>query len=276
MKLATMIPRRLALAGLTAAIGSRPARATLPTIGGTGSGLGILRLLAEQHARQGGGVATVLPSLGSRGGLLALEAGRLDLAVVTAPVPPEMRARGFVSRKLATTPVALVAHPGVASQAVTSAEAGRMLGGRVVAWPDGTPLRPILRERSETEWVALRAALPGGAEHLDAARRPGSYVALNAQDNLAAVRTLEGAIGVATLGQIVAEEATVSILEVDGVRPTIETLAAGAWRAAIDLHLAWRSPAEGFVAAFLARLDASHAAALLIRNAYLPRENPGT
>lgn len=276
MKLATMISRRIALAGLTAALLPAHARAGSLTIGGTGSGLGILRLLAEQHARPGGGAPTILPSLGSRGGLLALAAGRIDLAIVTHPVGQDLRALGFVSRRLATTAVALVAHPGVALRAIAGAEAGRMLGGRIAAWPDRTPLRPILRERNESEWVALRNAMPGIAADLEAPRRPGSYIALNAQDNLTAIQALDGAIGVATLGQIAAEDATVAILSVDGVRPAPETAAAGAWRATIDLHLAWRAPAEGPVADFLATLEAPHVAGLLARNAYRLMETPGT
>ncbi len=276
MKLATMILRRTALAGLAAALLPARAQAGLPTIGGSGSGLRILRLLAKQQASHGGSGANILPSLGSRGGLLALAAGRLDLAILTGPVAGDLRALGFVSRKLATTAVALVAHPGVSSLAVTAAEAGRMLAGRAATWPDRTPLRPVLRERSESEWLALRQALPGMAADLDAPRRPGAYVTLNAQDNLAAIQTLEGAIGVATLGQIAAEEATVAILAVDGVRPAPEALARGTWRAAIELHLAWRAPAEGPLADLLAHLDSPEAAALLARNAYLPRETPRT
>lgn len=241
MKLVTMTSRRTTLAGLTAAFVPSQARSAAPIIGGSGSGLGLLRLLAVQHAREGGSDATVLPSLGSRGGLHARAAGRLDLAVVTSTVWPDLRALGFVSRKLAATAVAVVAHPAVPVRAVTAPEAGRMLAGHVATWPDRAPLRPILRERGESEWVALR-----------------------------------GAIGVSTLGQIAAEEASVAILAVDGVRPEIGALSGGSWRAAIELRLARRAPAEGGVADFLAHLDAPQAAALLTSNGYLPRERPGT
>lgn len=249
------------------------ARAATPSGGGTGSGLGVLSLLADDHARAGGARFDVLPSLGSAGGLAALSAGRLDLAVTTHPPPAGMLAAGYRTRPLARTPVAIAVHPSVSVAALTVDAAGRLLAGTDRAWPGGTAVRLILRERTEREWVALREGLPRIAPLLGAARAVGGLLALSAQENLSVIAAIAGAIGVTTLGQVATDNAAVVIPSLDGVTPSPDALAAGAWRPVLSLHLTWRDPAPAPIAAFLSHLDGPSATGLLLRNAYLPLEH---
>ena len=58
------------------------ARAETPKIGGTGSALGVMRFLGQEFsALQPATALTVLPMLGSGGGIKALIADTLDIAV---------------------------------------------------------------------------------------------------------------------------------------------------------------------------------------------------
>ncbi|MBP0464456.1 substrate-binding domain-containing protein [Roseomonas sp. PWR1] len=248
------------------------ARAAAPACGGSGSGLGILRILADDHARAGGASIDLLPSLGSAGGLAALRAGRLDLAIATQPPPATMLAAGYRMRPLARTPVVVATHAEAGVPALAAEAAGRLLAGSDRAWPGGAAVRPILRERTEREWVALREGLPRIAQVLGATGPGAGLVALSAQENLSAIAGIAGAIGVTTLGQVATDAAAVAVPSIDGVAPSPDALAAGAWRPALSLHLVWRDPAPAPIAAFLAHLDGPSAAGLLARHAYIPVE----
>ncbi len=264
--------RTLTRLGAAALIPSA-ARAAAPTCGGTGSGLGILRLLADDHAHAGGASVDMVPSLGSPGGLAALRAGRLDLAIAAGPPPAVMLAAGYRSRPLARTPVVIATHPAAGVSTLTSEAAGRLLSGADRAWPGGGAVRPIRRERVESEWAVLRGALPRIAPLLGGAGPAGSLVVLSAQENLAAIAMITGAVGVTTVGQVGTEAAAVQVPAIDGLAPSAPALAAGAWRPALSLHLVWRDPAPAPLAAFLAHLDGPSAAALLARYAYISLEH---
>jgi phosphate transport system substrate-binding protein len=266
--------RRRNLAGLAAAaLLPAAAKASAPVCGGTGSGLGLLRMLADDHARAGGASIDLLPSLGSAGALAALRAGRLDLAVTTQPPPAAMLAAGFRTHPLARTPVVIATHPGAGAPALAAEAAGRLLAGAERIWPSGEAVRPIRRERNEREWAALRDGLPRVANLLGAAGPATGLVALSAQENLFAIATITGAIGVTTLGQVATDGLAVVIPSIDGVAPGPEALAAGTWRAGLALHLVWRDPAPAPIAAFLAHLDGPATAGLLSRYTYVPLEH---
>ena len=71
-----------------AAVGPANAAETIK-IGGTGSALGDMTRLAEAYMRANPDTkVVVLPSLGSAGGIKALRAGAIDIALTTDPLQP--------------------------------------------------------------------------------------------------------------------------------------------------------------------------------------------
>lgn len=74
-------------------------------IGGTGSALGGMQLLADAFMQSHPGTEiAVLPSLGSGGGIKALRAGAIDIAVSSRPPKDTKRAPGMVDLEYARTP----------------------------------------------------------------------------------------------------------------------------------------------------------------------------
>ena len=81
----------------------------------------------------------VLPSLGTSGGLAAVTAGAIDVAVAARPLNEAEHAKGLQCFPYAQTPLAFVTHPDVGVSGVTLAEVAAILAGRRRAWPNGTP-----------------------------------------------------------------------------------------------------------------------------------------
>ena len=125
----------------------------------------------------------VLPSLGTGGGLAAVAAGAIDLAVAARALNDAERAKGLQCFAYAQTPMAFVTHPDVGVRGVTLAEVAAILAGRHarVAERDANPTDPAgtLGRRLDhaADLVARngggRAGRAGAARSAHAGDRPG-------------------------------------------------------------------------------------------------------
>ncbi len=245
----------LAALPLLAAVMAGQVRATEAThlrLGGTGMGLAITRLLLDL---QGGSEdvpdVRVLPSLGTGGGLAALAAGRIELAVVSRPLRPAEHQAGLADLPFARTAIAFATRHDTPAEGLTTAEAAAMLSGTAQEWPQGGPVRLVRRDRSETDWILAAAAWPGlEAAMARAHDRPGLALAASDQDNAELLEGLPGSFGLTTLGQTRTEHRRLRLLALDGAVPDIATLQAGRYRLTRGLHLAWRRDAPALVTDF--------------------------
>jgi hypothetical protein len=122
------VPRRDALAGVAALAvsmviaSSRRVAAVEPVplrIGGTGMALAAMRQIADAFtAAQPQTTVTILPSLGTGGGLAAVAAGAIDVAVAARGLNDAERAQGLQGFSYARTPLAFVTHPNVGVEGV--------------------------------------------------------------------------------------------------------------------------------------------------------------
>jgi phosphate transport system substrate-binding protein len=249
----------LATAGLTWSGGARAAEPIL--IGGTGTATGLLRHLAAAYASRTGDALRIVPSLGSTGGLRALAAGRLDIALtLREPVVDNAALR---PRVFGRTPIVLATHRGTPPIMLTAAQAGRLLAGEERAWPDGAPVRLVLRPPAEREWWVLRDGAPELARAAEGgARRSGVVVANTAQDNAQALGAIERSLGLISLGQIFAEGLDLRVVALDGLVPSLGSLRAGTWPYGVVVHTVAHATPRPDAAGFLDFLASRDAAAI--------------
>jgi phosphate transport system substrate-binding protein len=189
-------------------------------IGGTGAGLGPAQKLLEASPK-----LRFVPNLGTSGGLKAVAAGAIDLALAARPLSPAEQAQGLVEREFFTTPVVFAVHGEVPLRRATLAELTALYAGRTPQWSNGTPVRLVLRPESDSDSRFLGALSPAMAEALAAARaRPGAHVATTDADATEALARIAGSLGVTTLGLVRAEGRGLQVLELDGVKPGADTL----------------------------------------------------
>lgn len=235
-----------------AVLAGAPSVAETLRLGGTGGAMPMAEHLAEAYAAQGGPTFEIVPDLGSSGAIRAAGDGVIDLAISSRELKTEELARGLKSAPLARTPLVLITShrsPG----AIKSIDLPGLFASENPTWPDGSPVRLILRPKSETDTAIFIAQFPGMAEALDAARqRPEIPVAATDQDNASAAEDLPGSLVQSGLSQIVTEKRNVRLVAIDGVEPSLENFERGVYPYEKHYYLVY---AEKTAAAAQALLD---------------------
>lgn len=235
-------PRRhavLMLLALTLALIGSKVHAERVVVGGTGGGVGIAKLLAAGFAQHASGIEVeVLPSLGSSGGIRALTAGDVQLAISGRPLKPKEQAQGIELVEFARTPFVFVLSQDNVVDAISLPALIEMYAGRNTHWPDGEKIRVVLRLRSDSDTALLRGVSPPMAAALALAdERPGMQYAITDQNNLDMIEAIPGALGATTLGQLLAEGRHLKALTLDGVAPNVNTLKEGRYPLSKSLYL---------------------------------------
>lgn len=210
---ARMKPVTLAMSAIAFLAAGAVSAETL-RIGGTGVALGSMTVLGEAFEKHHPDVeVTVLPSLGSSGGVKAVLANAIDLGVASRPLKDAEREKGASAQVYAMTGLAVVTSLGTVADAVTPDELEAIYTGEMTDWPDGTPIRLVLRQAGETDTKILRAMSEQMARAVDTAlERDGLLSATNDQENAETLESLEGSIGLVATGQIATENRQLKVL----------------------------------------------------------------
>lgn len=241
-------------------------------ISGTGAALGGMQLLADAFMQSHPGTEiVVLPSLGSGGGIKALRAGAIDIAVSSRPPKDTERAPGMVDLEYARTPFVFATRADNPITSTTVEQLAAIYRGDLVIWPDDSAVRLVLRPPSESDTRLLRRISPAMDGAVDAAfARPGMLIAVNDQENADALERMAGTLGGATLGQILAERRSLKPLTLDGVVPTVEALAAGRYRWSKRLYMIVGSTRSDVATDFVAFLQSPSGHEILRASGHLP------
>ena len=241
-------------------------------IGGTGSAMGTMKAaIAAYQKAHPGAEFTLVPGLGSGGGIQAVVGGALDIALSGRSVKPADKAENLTQIELARTPLVFAsakAHPGFRLDQVV-----QIYAGTVEAWPDGARLRLVLRPESDSETALLRGISPDLDRALTAAQaRKGLQVAITDTDMADALEQVPGSFGSSTLALIVSEQRRLKPLRLDNAEPSVKALASGAYRHYKPLYLITAATVSPTARDFIAFLKSKSGAKLMSANGYLPLE----
>lgn len=225
-------------------------------IGGAGAALGTMKLLANEFMARNADVRiTILPSLGSGGGIKAVAAGAIGLAVAARPPDESERKLGVITVEYARTPFVFAVADKSKVAAITTAELIDIYAGRMTAWADGSAARVILRLASDIDTEILKNISPAFRQAVETAEtRPGLRMSVTDQEAAEDLERIPGAIGPTTLAQIVTEKRRLHALTLDGREPTVKNAAAGVYPYHKRLYLvtaAKRNPAVERFTAFV-------------------------
>lgn len=252
--------------------GTPAAAGTQLRIGGTGMALAAMRDIGAVFTAENRDVAVnVLPSLGTGGGLNAVAAGAIELALSARALSEAERAKGLQAMAYARTPIAFAAHTDAGIREITLAQVAQIFRGQLLSWPNGKAIRLIRREPSDADWGMLRAMSPDMTDAIKSAlERPGLLTVATDQENADSIERLSGAFGAISLGQIRAESRNVVPLTLDGEPSTTEALAAGRYRLSRTLYAVWRDQPGADATAFVAFLATPQAKDILTRLGHIP------
>lgn len=260
------LPAYLAGGIAARATGAQVGKDNALVLGGTGSGVAPLKLVLDA----GRVAASFVPNLGSSGGLKALAAGAIDVAVSARRLNDAERAAGLVEHEAFRTPFVWATHAAVPIGRVSVEQLVGLYAGRVERWASGEPVRLVLRPEADSDTLLVKALFPElGHATVAAAQRPGIKVAVTDDEAIGDIERIDGALGTTTLSMALSPQRNVRVLDLDGVAPSVTTLASGAYRPAKSIWLVTRGVPSGSASALLQLLAGKPGAALLARHGCL-------
>lgn len=226
-----------AVTALVVVVAGNLAAAEAVQIGGTGSATGTIKEVGEAFTAASEIPVEVVTNLGSSGGIRAVADGVVDIAVSGRALKPDEIAAGLTQIVFARTPFVLVTSHR-SPNGLKSVEVAKIFKSVQSTWSDGTPIRIILRPRSESDTKVLGELFPGVGAAIEAARlRPDVPVAGTDQDNADMAEAVEGSLVGATFTQIKSEKRNLRFVALDGVEPTLENFENGTYPFGKTLYL---------------------------------------
>ncbi len=240
-------------------------------IGGTGSALGTMRILAQAYMKSNPEAKViVLPSLGSSGGVRAMLSGVIDIALTTRPPKKKERAKGAAGIEYGRSPFVIATGIKNNASGMTTDQLADIFGGKTATWPDGSRIRFILRPKRDSDSKILRSISPRMRQALKKARsRPGMTIARNQQENAKFVETIPGALGTSVLALILSEKRRMKPLSFNGVKPSPRAIAEGTYPYFKRYHMV-TSPQKPSALArrFIAFVRSAEGSEILTRNGH--------
>jgi phosphate transport system substrate-binding protein len=225
-----------ALAAVIAISLPAPSRCEAETIiiGGTGVVDELMRRASAQFTPRTGIEIEVAQNLGSPGGIRALEEGVIDLAISTQFPNEEQRARGLKVVFTRHTPfVWVTSHPFPQSMTLADIIDAYTTGK---TWPDGTPIRVLLRGRHSPDTALIERLWPALGAAMEKARKKADVpVAGNDPDNADLAEHTPGSLTTMTALQVISENRNLRLITLDGVAPTLENFDRGIYKYAKPL-----------------------------------------
>lgn len=207
-------------------------------IGGAGSSLGTMRLLGAAFEKTNPDVTvTVLPSLGSGGGIKAAASGAVDIGTTSRALTDAERSLQVTVHEFGRTPLVFAVSRAARATEVTTAQLADIYAGKLTTWPNGDPVRVIVRPATDTDTIKLKAMSAQMSDAVTAAgMRPGMLTALTDADVIDHLNAIPGALGVTSLSEILIVAPRLKALKLDGIEPSPASLADGSY----PLYLAMR------------------------------------
>lgn len=204
---------------------------TIIRVGGSGTGTGIIKQLAGEFEKRNPGIKIAMaPSLGSSGGIKALLGGSLDIAMSARPLKDNEKSSGAATVFSGRTPFAFMVNRSVAKTGISTGELVAIYGLRQQNWPDGTPIRLILRPEGDSDTKLIQTISPDFSQALKTAiSQPGMHIALTDQDSDKAIVRTQGALGGTTIAQFKCDKLNGTLLALNGVKPTVRNLKDGSY-----------------------------------------------
>lgn len=217
--------------------------------------------LAEAYGETSPLVTVEVDGLGTGYGLQALRAGEADMALASW-LPPRAEEGGaggwqldpgWQATAIARDGLAIVVHPDNPVEGLGLLQLQDLFGGRAYEWADGSPVgsglsalgevQPVSREEGSGSRAAFEALVMGGERVT-----PRAVLMLSPGDVVEYVASTPNAIGYVSMGQVTPR---VKVLKIEGLLPTPETTAQGAYALTREFWLIAAGPVAGVVQEFV-------------------------
>lgn len=241
-------------------------------IGGTGTGLGSITLLASAFQKKYPDIKIrIMPSIGSSGAIQATAAYALDIGLCGRSLNEKEAGLGLVVTEYARTPFVFAVRKDVPVAGLSTGELVKIYQGKMQTWPNGEWVRVVLRPKSDADTHIARNISPEMSAAVDMAlAREGMLMAVTNQESNAMISKTSGSIGFSTLTQIMTENHPVKALAIDGVDPVTNNGANKHYPFMKTLSLLTKPAASPSVRRFIDFVRSPEGAAILRKTGNIP------
>ena len=242
-------------------------------IGGTGGAMGAMKVLAGAFQKKHPGLNIIfIPNLGTGGGIMAVTGGAIDIGLAGRPLNPSELSQGLKEVEYARSPFVFVTAHTVTGMNLTLDQIVRIYRGEMKKWPDGTPIRLILRPESDADTKMLKGISPELRQAVEKAQSTeGMTKALTDGDSADAIEKVKGAFGASTLTQIISEKRSLTALPLNGVSPGVQTLADGRYPYFRTFYMITGPKSQSAVQSFIEFVKSQEGTAILVKTGNSPR-----
>ena len=211
-------------------------------ITGTGSSIGAMQLMAKGFQKKYPRInVQVLLSIGSTGGIKAVNEDKIDIGLSYRPLKPEERSAKIIEEPYGRTAFIFGVQDSNPARGFTLAEIEEIYAGKRKTWPDGTPIRLILRPLSDGFSAYLASINPGLKSASEKSHSiPGVFVGNTDQEAAEQIEKTPGSLGTTSISLVVSEKRKIKALSVDGAAPTLSNVAAGKYPYTMTLSLVYK------------------------------------
>ncbi|MDO9531065.1 MAG: substrate-binding domain-containing protein [Deltaproteobacteria bacterium] len=267
--MAVLLTVALQLPVTTSGVSAADYQGTL-RIGGTGAAVATITQVAAAFQKKHPDVLFVFPpSLGSSGGIKAVIAGALDVALSSRPLTEAEARQGAVAFEYAQTPLLLVTSHQAAGVNLTLKQVASLYAGEIGKFPDGAPMRVIIRPEHEADTHFLRRLSPEMDQAVQKAQsRQGMIVAVTDHDNAETLEKISGAVGWMSLAQLISENRKLAPLPIDNILPSQANFVSGRYPYYKSFRVVTGTQPTPLTKAFLKFLTSAEGRAILEKNGH--------
>lgn len=261
----------LLLVMLTIVLIGSPVHSETIRIGGTGNALGTMKLIADAYSQLNPKTKiTVLPSIGSSGAIKAVPHGAIEIGLSSRPLKEAEVANGIISVEYARSPTVIAVSNKMHIDGLSIDQLVNIYSGKVLNWPDGSLIRPIIRQPGDDNTIQLKRLSPALKKAIEIAdERAGLLFASTDQETVDRIQNTPGSFGVTSLALIISEKRPLRALKLDGVEPTPGACDSGLYPMVKNFYLILPSVLPPHVHEFVEFIKSADGAAVLTQNGHL-------
>ena len=216
---------------LLALCGAASVQAEEIKIGGTGAALGTMQMMADAYTRNHPGAKiTLMPSLGSGGGIKAVLSGAIQIGLSARPLTEAEVKLGVVEIEYGRTPLVFATAAKNKTVSLTTQELVDIYAARTVNWADGAKLRVVMRPIGDSDSELIKTLSPALREAVSGAeQRAGMSISVTDQEAANSIEKIPGALGPLTLALILSEKRQFRALNLNGIVPNVKSIADGSY-----------------------------------------------